>query len=157
VDVDGSVHDENGVAWTLSLASGDRIADGTGPVDGKLGSFDARTLAGPGEEIILRAEDAAGNVNEVKVSVVIDNLAPQVVVTGPAPGSAATGSLLVEAMIVDDHPGVWRLHLAPNPDPIAAGHGAVAGGLAEVDLSDVPEGLATLELIAEDLAGNESR
>lgn len=142
LSVTGQVVDDGEVRLTL---------DGR-PVAVKDGSF--ATTVSLGREgtqgFRLVATDAAGNTSEKPLSVTVDRQAPQVEIAVPADGAVLAGlPVVVRGTVRDAHP----VSVLVNGQEA----GLQKGAAWEASLSDLGDGRASLEVIARDAAGNESR
>jgi hypothetical protein len=102
----------------------------------------------------LRAWDAAGNQVVTEVELTLDGTPPVAEVTSPAPGSAVSGALTIEAQGSDENGGPVEIDILVAGTPIATLPGPTAK--VTVDLSELAKGAVQIEAIARDAAGNTS-
>jgi hypothetical protein len=106
----------------------------------------------------VTAEDAVGNVgapsNEANATVVIDNTAPNVSVTGPAAGSTVSGTVTVTAS-ASDNVGVVGVTFKVDNTTIGS-EDTTSPYSVSLDTTGLSNGSHTLTAVARDAAGNSS-
>lgn len=127
------------------------------------GSFYAWAVAeeadGPAE-LVLSAEDAAGNRGESRIAVTLDSTPPNVLVASPR-RVALGADRAVRGTASDDHLTEWRLALSPAVSPlawreVASSTQPVTEGLLATLASPPADGAYRARLAVKDRAGNES-
>ena len=159
VTVAGSVSDANLDGYWLEYGKGanplswTRVASVQGGPAGSLGVWDTSSLDDGLYTLRVVAEDKAGNASQAVARVTLDNTPPAVLVRSPAQGSLASGTIAIDVESADAS-GVAAVRL-------------VVGGLIKqevpatsptcrftFDTTTLPDGQATLQLQAKDVAGN---
>jgi hypothetical protein len=153
ISVTGSAQDAGGVASVVVLVNGVQQAAPVPSPSG--GAFQASlTLTEGVNVVVVRATDVAGNTSQAQSSVTLDTTAPDVRVTSTIvltnqPAYTLTGA------VADRGAGLASVRLEANTvsfaNPTPTASGTVSG------VATLVEGLNTLEVEANDLAGNYAR
>ncbi len=116
-------------------------------------SWDPSSVAGGSHALTAVARDAAGNTTtSASVSVTVDNSAPTVSVSQPAPGSAVAGAQQVTAAASDDV-GVAGVQFRLDGAVLGA-EDTVSPYAVSWDTTTATNGSHTLTAVARDTAGN---
>jgi Tol biopolymer transport system component len=159
VSVEGIATDAHLQRWTLTVVrdgASRTLATGTAAANGSLAPWDLSAEGDGPAELVLRAEDAAGNVREAHAAVTID-LSPPIATLASPRGTVGAAPLTFQGTVSD---GDWKLELSDGfPGTafrfvtIASGSTPVSGQLAA--LATLPaDGAYTARLTATDHAGN---
>ncbi len=163
----GEVFDEHLRDWTWAYAPGltpdfsefNFFRSGTptevgGAVD--LFAWDASNLPDGPYTLRFSGTDVLDQEGEARRPFIVDNTAPTVVISQPTPGAVIADPLEIQGSVADERLKNWTLTLIPGDDiPMQVGSAPVDGVLTEWILLP-PDGVYTLLLEAEDMAGNRS-
>lgn len=155
--VSAEASDASGVIGVTLRLNGDEVARIALPPYRKM--LDTSLLKDGGHVLEVRAEDAAGNTAESRLSLVVDNTPPSMSIQ-PLP-SVVGGQVTISGSVQDANAASFRLEYGRGASPsswslIASGEGGRSGVLAQWDASRLSDGSYTLRLSAEDKAGNTS-
>lgn len=141
-DVISDVFDSTLKVFTITLPNGTRIDD-----DKSL-TIDTVELTDGKYDIVVTAEDGAGNLAEETVEFKVDNTAPLVSIINPSDGETVAGILNVEYDVMDEN--------LNNVTIVMGGRSIDSGdsGSYEIDTTTLFDKEYVLEVIAEDRAGN---
>ena len=163
----GSVRDPHLVGWSISLTSmpdaplWTEIGRGTTVREDALLAPLANLEEGE-YALLLAAADGAENRTEEVVRFTLDDTPPEVSLTAPAPQAvvgAGLGAVAVSGTVKEDHLSSWRLEVGAGTSPsswssVASGTSLPASQtLAAWSVAGLADGVYTLRLTAEDLAG----
>ncbi len=165
IDINGSISDPLLTSWSLTdappSASEVQLASGTGAVSGRLATIQG--LSEGAHQLDLRAQNAAGIKTVRRVPFASDSVAPVLQLTAPKDGqfvSARAGALAVTATLVEANLASLVLSATegtpagPVQQLASLASLPVNGVVSNWDLATIPDGAATLSLLATDLAGN---
>ncbi|WNZ63995.1 CARDB domain-containing protein [Myxococcus sp. MxC21-1] len=164
VGVAGSAEDEGLANVQLSVVRGAQekvlFTGASLPAQGDFYAWAVAQEADGPVELVLSAEDAAGNRSESRISVTLDSTPPTALVASPR--SAALGvDRAVRGTASDGHLTEWRLSLSPAASPlawreVASSTQPVTEGLLATLASPPVDGAYRARLAVKDRAGNES-
>ncbi|MCC6562483.1 MAG: Ig-like domain repeat protein, partial [Xanthomonadales bacterium] len=163
----GSASDSHFASATVTLraAGGDpqTLAAIAQPVDAATLAVLPTVLA-DGEYLInLSVADLAGNVASAERTIVVDKTPPTLVVEAPVDGANAGSRLVVRGSVYDEHLRDYRLRIATRAmaeleqfTDMAVAEAAVDSGVLFDLPFDLADGEYVIELVAFDLAGQQS-
>ncbi|MGH9878965.1 MAG: Ig-like domain-containing protein, partial [Nitrososphaerales archaeon] len=118
-------------------------------------SIDTSSLAEGEYKVVIRAEDGAGNIVEEERMIRVDRTAPVVEISSPEDGSTVSGRINVNYEVNDDNLKSLALNLKSPVLTIGEKSVEIGNtGSYSLDTATLFDDKYTLELVAEDKAGN---
>ncbi|MGI0024873.1 MAG: Ig-like domain-containing protein, partial [Nitrososphaera sp.] len=131
------------------------LPNGTSIENNNAFSIDTSSLAEGEYKVVIRAEDGAGNVVEEERKISVDRTAPVVEISSPEDGSTVSGRINVNYEVNDDNLKSLALNLKSPVLNIGEKSVEISNtGSYSLDTATLFDDKYTLELVAEDKAGN---
>ncbi len=124
------------------------LPNGTSIENNNAFSIDTSTLAEGEYKVVIRAEDGAGNVVQEERTISVDRTAPSVEISDPEDGATVSGRVDVKYDVKDDNLDNVVLNVGQKSLEISN------TGSYSLDTATLFDDKYTLELVAEDRAGN---
>lgn len=142
LDVSMEVFDSTLKGFSIALPNGTRVENNTAF------TIDTSSLADGDYSILVHAEDGAGNVVERNISFRVDKTAPVVAISNPREGASVSGGVNVRYDVKDEN--LKSVILSVGGKSVEIGD----SGSYSLDTTTLFDGDYTLQVIAEDRAGN---
>ncbi|MFY3740177.1 MAG: hypothetical protein HMLIMOIP_000606 [Candidatus Nitrosomirales archaeon] len=124
------------------------LPNGTSVENNNAFSMDTSSLPEGEHKIVIRAEDSAGNIVEDERTISVDRTAPSVEIASPEDGATLSGRVNVKYQVSDDNLESVVLNVGQKSVEITN------TGSYTLDTATLFDDKYTLELVAEDKAGN---
>jgi hypothetical protein len=124
------------------------LPNGTSIENDNAFSIDTSSLAEGEYKVVIRAEDSAGNVVEEERTIGVDRTAPSVEISSPKDGATVSGRMEIKYDVKDNNLDNVLLNVGQKSVEISN------TGSYSLDTATLFDDKYTLELVAEDKAGN---